>query len=328
MNKRIIASVVAAVFVAAVLISSGPRGIATESRRTGTLDLTSHAERGHHQLAAFVLTDGTPEFGGLGADEHTEVEIGSVTKMFTVEITQQLIEEGALSRDTRIGEVLDLGDTPAADITVKELATHTSGLPRLANPDFFRSLVTMGTNGNPYEGETTEDILDAARTAQLENRGTKQYSNFGYALLGALLAEKTGTSYEELVRTRIFEPAGMTESYVALPGTVPADAPRGLAPNGRTTEAWEMEGSAPAGAIRSTAADMAKFAAWMCDHGHFDLGWEKEDNSDGTYWHNGGTGGYSTMLIIQPERHRAAYASNDGMTGVEDLARALFKEHA
>ena len=112
MNKRIIASVVAAVFVAAVLIGSGPRGIATESRRTGTLDLTSHAERGHHQLAAFVLTDGTPEFGGLGADEHTEVEIGSVTKMFTVEITQQLIEEGALSRDTRIGEVLDLGDSP------------------------------------------------------------------------------------------------------------------------------------------------------------------------------------------------------------------------
>ena len=328
MTKRILIAVLAAVLTAAVLIALGPRGIATESRRTGTLDLTNLAERGHHQLAAFVLTDGTPEFGGLGADEHTEVEIGSVTKMFTVEITQQLIEEGALSRNTRVGEVLDIGDSPAADITVEELATHTSGLPRLANPNFFRSLVTMATNGNPYEGETTEDILDAARTAQLENRGTKQYSNFGYALLGALLAKKTGTSYEELVRTRIFEPAGMTESYVALPGTVPADVPRGLAPNGRTAEAWEMEGSAPAGAIRSTAADMAKFAASMCDHGHFALGWEKEDNSDGTYWHNGGTGGYSTMLIIQPERHRAGYASNDGMTGVESLARALFKEHA
>ena len=205
MTKRTLIAVLAAVLTAAVLIASGPRGIATESRRTGTLDLTSHTERGHHQLATFVLTDGTPEFGGLGADEHTEVEIGSVTKMFTVEITQQLIEEGAHSRDTRVGEVLDIGDSPAADITVEELATHTSGLPRLANPNFFRSLVTMGTNGNPYEGETTEDILDAARTAKLENRGTEQYSNFGYALLGALLAEKTGTPYEELGRTRLVD---------------------------------------------------------------------------------------------------------------------------
>ena len=112
------------------------------------------------------------------------------------------------------------------------------------------------------------------------------------------------------------------------PGSVPADAPRGLTATGRHAEPWEMEGSAPAGAIRSTASDMAKFAEWFMKNGDIDYGWQPPSKDNAGYWHNGGTYGYSTMLIIEPETKRAAFANNDSLAGTEDLAQALFDELA
>lgn len=109
------------------------------------------------------------------------------------------------------------------------------------------------------------------------------------------------------------------------PGAVPADAPRGRTATGRRAQPWEMDGSAPAGAIRSTASDMAKFAEWFMAHGDPAYGWQKNDNGTG-FWHNGGTYGYSTMLIIDPKTKRAAFANNDSLAGTEELGQTLFAE--
>ena len=330
--RKITFSFVAVIAVTAVLLITGPQRIALAIERTGdealAIQLEKHSESGFHNLTAFTLLDGQATFAGLGSDEHTEVEIGSVTKMFTGELAHQLVEEGKLKPDTTVGEVLDVGNAPVADVTVRELLDHTSGLPRLANTNLLSSLASGVTGSNPYEGETVEDIMAAATKAELKNRGEESYSNLGYGLLGHMLETAAGQPYEQMLKERIFEPAEMTETYLMAPGSVPGDAPRGLTPPGRHAEPWEMDGSAPAGAIRSTASDMAKFAEWFINNGDTAYGWQPPSEDQAGYWHNGGTYGYSTMLIVDPETKRAAFANNDSFTGTEDLAQSLFDELA
>lgn len=330
--RKIVLAVITATAVAAVLLVAGPQRITLAQDKTGDENLATqleqHSESGFHNLTAFTLQDGKATFAGLGSDEHTEVEIGSVTKMFTGELAHQLVEEGKLRTDTTVGEVLDVGDAPVADVTVRELLDHTSGLPAVAKANVLSFFASTITGSNPYEGETVEDIVDAATKAELKDRGEESYSNLGYGLLGHILETAAGQPYEQMLKERIFKPAGMTETYLMTPGSVPADAPRGLTATGRHAEPWEMEGSAPAGAIRSTASDMAKFAEWFMKNGDIDYGWQPPSKDNAGYWHNGGTYGYSTMLIIDPETKRAAFANNDSLAGTEDLAQALFDELA
>ncbi len=330
--RRIVLAVITAIAVPAVLLVAGPQRITLAQDKTGdetlATQLEQHAESGFHNLTAFTLHDGKATFAGLGSDEHAEVEIGSVTKMFTGELAHQLVEEGKLRTDTTVGEVLDVGDAPVSKVTVRELLDHTSGLPRLASTNIFSDLISAITGSNPYEGETTEDIVAVATQSELQGRGEESYSNLGYGLLGHMVETTAGQPYEQMLKERIFKPAGMMETYLMTPGSVPDDAPRGLTASGRRAEPWEMEGSAPAGAIRSTASDMAKFAEWFMKNGDIDYGWQFPRENSAGYWHNGGTYGYSTMLIIDPETKHAVFANNDSPVGTEDLAQALFDELA
>ena len=116
----------------------------------------------------------------------------------------------------------------------------------------------------------------------------------------------------------------MTETYLMTDGSVPADAPRGSLGSGRAAAPWEMGGYLPAGEIRSTPADMARYAAHLLEVGLPEYTWAVEEA--GYSWHNGGTYGFSTMLIIDPEEGRAAFAAGDTLTGVEKLTAALVSE--
>lgn len=330
--RDIAVGVIAATVTAVALLSTGPRDISTATEHTGDPEISSAlehlAENGHHNLAAFSYDGGETRFGGLGADEHTEFEIGSITKTFNAELVRQFIEEGELNLDTQVQELIDVPSAPVADVTIEDLLNHTSGLATtesLSVADMFVANIRDG--GNPYRRDTPQDILDAAGAAELNNRGEEQYSNYGHALLGQLLAEHAGVPYDELLRTRIFEPAGMTSTYVAMPGTVD-DAPTGLAANGHPAGPWDMDGWAPAGAIRSAAADMAKYVEWVSLHGVPDYGWSSldEDGEEITF-HNGGTGGFRTMLVWDPEDDsRATFVAGDTEAWVDALGIDLMKE--
>ncbi|UBI08253.1 beta-lactamase family protein [Corynebacterium coyleae] len=329
---NIAAGVIAAAIAAALMLSTGPRDISVASEHTGDTEISSALERlaedGHHNLAAFTYDDGEVRFGGLGADEHNDFEIGSITKTFNAELVRQFIDAGELRLDTQVQELIDVPSAPVADVTIEELLNHTSGLAAtesLSFADMFMANIRDG--GNPYRRDTPQDILDAAGAAELNNRGEEQYSNYGHALLGQLLAEHAGVPYDELLRTRIFEPAGMTSTYVAMPGTVD-DAPTGLTANGHPAGPWDMDGWAPAGAIRSTAADMAKYVEWVSLHGVPDYGWSSldEDGEEITF-HNGGTGGFRTMLVWDPEDDsRATFVAGDTEAWVDALGIDLMKE--
>lgn len=326
MRNRTIALVIAVAVglaVTATAVAAGPARITPSSERTGdpalAAQLAAHATTGHHRVAAFTINGGVTTFAGLGADEHDEFEIGSVTKTFTAGI---LADRGL--EETTVGEIIDAASSEIGDVTLRELADHTSGLPRLAGVSWWSMFSTAITGGNPYAGITREDVIDAALGASLTDRGEYSYSNLGSALLGQLLAIEAGTTYEQLLDEHHLVPLGLANTYPMVDGSVSPAAPRGLLSTGDVAEPWEMGGYLPAGGLRSTPADMARYATHLLDNGVPDLTWATRD--DGAAWHNGGTYGFSTTLIVDPEAGRAVFVVGDTEHEVDPLADALFTQ--
>jgi CubicO group peptidase (beta-lactamase class C family) len=140
----------------------------------------------------------------------TIYEIGSITKVFTGTLLADMHERGHVKIDSPLAELLPGGVTaPVADekpITLAHLATHTSGLPRLpSNMD--------PTHHNPYADFTVEKMYAFLGGHELRRPpGKYEYSNYGMGLLGQVLAERAGKTYEQLVIERICEPLGMSDT--------------------------------------------------------------------------------------------------------------------
>lgn len=323
-----IAGVLAATVALALLLALGPRPVSVPDEPTGDAELAAflreRAPRGTGNITAFVINGDQVRFAGLGVDENYDHEIGSVTKTMVAELVHDAVASGSLTLDTKVGEILGDHTAPVSDVRVRELAEHTSGLPRLGPVGFAgwaRSLV----GSDPYTGITADDVVSQALAADLTDRGEKEYSNFGMALLGQLLARSAGTDFATLAPERLFEPLGMGSSYVAVDGTVPSNAPRGRAATGRLAAPWASGGYAAAGSVRSTSRDMARYARHALTSTREPLTWVTTTvGPHEVLWHNGGTGGFSTMLVVHRATGTAAYVATDTTADVDDLGLALF----
>ncbi|URN12583.1 beta-lactamase family protein [Streptomyces radiopugnans] len=159
-----------------------------------------------------------------GHDQDRFVEIGSLSKVFTGTVLTQLAKEGVVGLDIPLEECLD--EVPAGTgITLRHLAEHTSGLPRLP-------VGLAGPPGDPYAAFTEQALraslreLDRVATGRL---GEKEYSNFGYAVLGYALTAVTGRSYQQLVDEHVLLPLELEVGAVtALPPQEQRLVPRGL----------------------------------------------------------------------------------------------------
>jgi len=274
----------------------------------------------------------------FGATDATEYEIGSVTKTVTGSLFAEAIDRGEVTTNTTLGDLLDLGDSPAASVTLEELATHSSGLPRL--PVSFGTVVSSIVAGyrasDPY-GSSLAELEAQARGAAV---GEKEflYSNLGFALLGQALASAAGTDYPTLAAERVFEPLDMDDSYVpTAPAELRDGAPTGYTASGRPSDAWTLGADAPAGSARSTLADMVAFATAQRDgtapgvaateprassgeSGEIGLAWL---TTDGVTWHNGATGGFTSWIGFDRDSGRAVVVLNDTAANVDDLGFAL-----
>lgn len=313
----IVTGVVVGLVTLALLLWFGPRPLRPSGERTGDAALAAwladHAPAGTQAISAFVVEDGRVRFAGLGADEHTRFEIGSLTKTFTAELLADLVKRGTLKPTTRVADVLDLGGAPVGDVTLKELADHTSGLPRLGGTS-AADLLGLVVERNPYAGISDADVIEQARTAKLSKRGERAYSNLGAALLGQALAKAGGASYGELVEQRILRPLGMNDTRMESGDdtSVPGHNRRG-----HRAAPWVMGGYAPAGALVSTGADMAKYAQHLLKKGLADWTW-----IDG-WWHNGATGGFSSFLGVRDGK--AVYAVTNTTASVTALGKNLME---
>jgi len=215
-------------------------------------------EAGHRR----VITYGSLEKGDsrpLNAD--TMFEIGSVTKVFTSLLLADMVQRREVALTDPVAKYLPadvkMPERNGRAITLQDLATHTSGLPRL--PTNF----TPKDPANPYADYSVAQLYQFLSTYTLPyDIGSRyDYSNLGGGLLGHVLARHAGMDYEALVRSRITGPLGMTSTSV----TLSADQQRRLAVghNDRLASVlnWDLPTLAGGGALRSTANDMLTFVA-------------------------------------------------------------------
>ena len=209
-------------------------------------------------------------------DADTVFEIGSITKTFTGAALASLVEEGAVRLDDPVAALLPgwtLPEKNGRKITLEDLATHRSGLPRMPHtpmPGAVADLLLMSGLADPYRNGTAEWVRGYLAGYELPRAPGEAdaYSNLGMGLLGHALAERAGLPYEELVRRRVLAPLDMTDTAVILnPGQTDRLA-RGYADPiaaGPFSLLFPMrpwtfaDGFQGCGALKSTARDMLKY---------------------------------------------------------------------
>lgn len=191
---------------------------------------------------------------GVPASDSTIYQSGSVGKQFTAALVALLAEEGKLRLDDPIARHLGGGPAAWRAITIRHLLTHTSGIP-----DY-----TSGTID--YRRDYTEDELVriAASLTPTFPPGTRwSYSNTGYVMLGAIVRKVTGEFYGDLLRKRIFEPAGMrTARVISEEDIVPNRAAGYRLENGvLKNQEWVSQAlnTTADGALYMTVRDLARW---------------------------------------------------------------------
>ena len=293
------------------------------------------------QQAAVHL--GIADQSGNSPTDETIYEIASISKVFTGILLADAVTRGELRLDQPAQDLLPDGvkmpSWQGEPITLLQVATHRSGLPRL--PDNMPGL----QSDNPYADYTSVLAYRFLNQHQLPRApGEKnEYSNFAFALLGHLLAERAETSYDDLLQKRLTTPLGMHETRVAL--TAPMRE-RLATPHGvdcKPTSQWTFADMPGAGGIHSSISDMLRFAranlnppegdlgnalelAWEKHHeaapGEFAMGLAWQIAGDGsTRWHNGQTGGFHSMLMVnRPARLAVVILSNTAVMDIDQLA--------
>jgi CubicO group peptidase (beta-lactamase class C family) len=184
-------------------------------------------------VVGVVLPDGTTQtfsYGRSGRagdpDPPTAdslFQLGSVSKVFLAALVVRLVEEGALRYDDTVRDILPANIVVSADasrVTVYELVTHTSGLPREPMwPSQLNSMVSYLLLGhNIYGHLTTAFLYNYLRVCPLPDHEPRQfnYSNIGFGLLANLIEIKTGRRATDLIVEKICRPLGMTNSVFFL----------------------------------------------------------------------------------------------------------------
>lgn len=209
-----------------------------------------------------------------GVTASTPFAIGSVTKGLTGMLLADLAADDVVSAEQTVASTLDVTFDPEAvgDATLAELASHRSGLPRLAvGPGMLAGVAAgtvFGTNAYAWNAEGGSELAAvAAATEAARPTGEFGYSNLGGALLGHALAEAASTSYPRLLDERILAPLGMDDTTLLAAGEpAPAAHATPHRPNGRRVEIWQNAAYAPAGVgVWSTAEDLGRLVQGLLD---------------------------------------------------------------
>lgn len=181
-------------------------------------------------------------------------EIGSVTKQFTAVGIMQLVEQGKIDLTADITAYLPDYPTQGNRITIQRLLDHTSGIKGATEIPEFRSI-----SMSDVPRDSLVKIF-AAKPLDFPPGEQETYNNSAFMLAGMIIEKVSGLSYADYVRTKIFEPAGMTHSYYCSEKTIrkhhahgyDTDA-TGLVNKGFVNHKWPFA----AGSLCSTAGDLA-----------------------------------------------------------------------
>lgn len=263
------------------------------------------------------------DFGADPLDRSTSFQWGSITKTLTGVLVGYALGKGELTPDTTLGAILEVAG-PAAGITVAELATQRSGLPRLP-PNLDTSTVDRN---DPYAAYTEADLMDALATCDLGPRDY-EYSNFGFMTLGRVLAVAAGKSYAELVRSRVLDPLSMD-----LTGCPPSEVARAPGYSGASRVPWWSTPLPGAGGVGGPITDLAAYLQAHLDPppgalgdaistattlhapapNAMGYGW---GHQGGGWFHDGGTGGFRSFVAFhRPSATAVALLANSAQADV------------
>lgn len=286
---------------------------------------------------------GSPGPGAKPLSTKSIFEIGSITKVFTGTLLAEMTARGEVTPDDpaqmHAPATMRIPVRGDKAITLVDLATHHSGLPRMPNN------LAPADRANPYADYTKERLSAflASHTLSRDIGATFEYSNLGAGLLGCLLANRAGTDYESLVRERVLVPLGMTMTSTRYSAAMTAERVAGHGTSGAPVPGWDLDALVGAGGLRSNLDDMLTFLdanvgaprsalerAMRIAHEprreagdttmRVGLNWmTRTVGADRIVWHNGGTAGFHTFIGFDPVREVGVVVLTNFAQGADDI---------
>jgi len=280
LSRTIIIACALLVISAATVCALATRPAAADTQLDHLIESLEAKRNEHHipGMAAIIVKDDEvillKGFGHADLETHRPVDpdtvfaIGSTTKAMTSAIIGMLVDEGVMSWDDPVRRHLPelaIGDEEVANlVTVRDLLSHRTGLGRT-------DLLWAGGSADPAT------ILEAISRAELRKpfRDHFQYNNVAYLAAGEVSARAAGMTWQELIRTRLLDPLGMSSASTELDEIDPQQMARGYEWDEdrgqyRLRPMRSVETCAPAGAVNASARDMAQWLRFLLSRGEID----------------------------------------------------------
>jgi CubicO group peptidase (beta-lactamase class C family) len=335
----------AVVFLSAL---GGPAVIAGPDPATaGRIEavLRGYAEAGHFSGCVLVARGDEVLFEGaygpanrewaIPLTTDTRFLVGSVSKGLTAVTVLQLVQAGKLSLETRLSEILpEFPSEQGERITIRHLLTHTSGIGHYDQvPEFERSLERL-----PHT--PAEMIRYIGGIGLLFQPGERfGYSSFGYDLLAFACERQEGRPFAEILRERVFAPAGMSRTRLVDFRSIEERRASGyeydLVPGFQNASFFDGSNAVGGGGVLSTVGDLHRWVRalstgrllgepWRSEalRGQarvdasraYGYGWfvsPRPDGRAGEAWHTGSTNGFASFLSFSPaDGHLIVLLSN------------------
>jgi|688.fasta_scaffold32498_5 CubicO group peptidase (beta-lactamase class C family) len=245
--------------------------------------------------------------------------IGSISKTFTATLLTQMHIDKELDMNDDLSLYTGIKMPNKIKISLKQLANHTSGLPRIAKKSSFFE----DDNGQPYlkyDEKWLNQFLEKEMELEYPQNEISNYSNLGAGILGHILAKQHKTSYENLVQKQLFDLLNMNNSSADY-NKVKSKLVASYTIEGTPASIWQFKSpTIGAGGIFSNVEDMIKWAkiqmdttqkAFQMTHipsantskgSKIGLGWHLVTKNNKNYlFHNGQIGidgGYSSSMLV------------------------------
>lgn len=275
----------------------------------------------------------------------TKFRLGSITKQFTAMLILQLMEQGKLTLDSKLGDALPYyrKDT-GAQVTIHHLLTHTSGIPSYTERPDLREFDKNSFGAEEFAKKYCSGDLQFAPGSKFH------YNNSGYFLLGAIIEQITGKKYEEVLQERIFDPLEMKGTGYDHYATILKHRASGYqkTPNGYRNAAYlDMSIPYSAGSLYSTVNDLylwdralytekllstkskeLMFKPFLNDYAY---GWDVRQVPAGqggeegrVISHGGGINGFNTLIVrLANQENLIVLLNNTGGTKLAAMSKAI-----
>ena len=282
--------------------------------------------------------------------ENTLFELGSITKVFTATLLADLVERKLITLEDSITKYLP--DSLAQNqylqkITFKDLANHTSGLPRIpSNLDKVPKFVAT----DPYAQYGRKELFSYLKNIELKDvpGNNFEYSNTGFALLGELISSISKKTYSQCITEVITSPLGLLNTVEKI-NYKTQSIPKVYSLTGTEVPLWQWQAFAGAGGLKSTITDMMKFVQaqfkmpesrlehamaltkqftyYLPPSTDIGLAWHMNMLEDVVqYWHNGATGGSSAFLALVPDSKSAIIVLSNSAISVDEISTQIISK--